>query len=52
MPSLCNAGQKAHPLLIRCDDMEGLRSRGYHPNGGTDLPAKPLARCCQERTEI
>ena len=52
MPFLCNAGQKAHPLPIRCDGMEGLRSRGCHPKRGTDLPAEPPARCCQERAEI
>lgn len=48
MPSLCNTGRN---MPIGCNGVEGLRSGGCLPKRGTDLPAGPPPRCCQERVE-
>lgn len=52
MLSVCNTGQKVHPLPFRCDGLERLRSRAAAPKRGTNLSAEPPARCFQERVEI
>lgn len=43
MLTLGIAGQEMHPLPIRCDGVEELRSRACHPKRGTNLPPEPLA---------